>query len=388
VNDVEAAIAAASGRNVSMAGGSKVGEVKVMADRLTALGRAICETDGSAADEARLVAENLVMANLQGHDSHGIGMLPRYIENARSGACVRNTHAEIVLDNGPMITVDGRKGYGQVVAREAMQMGIERARTHGVCIVALRNCHHLGRIGAWGEQCAEAGLVSMHYVNVHGHKSLVAPFGGAEPRFSTNPYCCTIPRKGREPIVLDFATSQVAVGKVRVSYNKREQMEPGYLIDSEGNPTTDPGVMWGNGPFGAILPFGQHKGGGLALICDLLAGALTGGLAHSPKTIKPDGRGIINNMLSVLIEPARLGGRDVWQQDTDDFIAWVKSSRPQPGVAEVLVAGEPERACRADRLANGVPVDQTTWQQLVDTARLVGLSDADVTAISGVAARA
>jgi uncharacterized oxidoreductase len=146
--------------------------------------------------------------------------------------------------------------------------------------------------------------------------------------------------------------------------------------------------MWGNGPFGAILPFGQHKGGGLAVICDLLAGALTGGLAHSPKTIKPDGHDIINNMLSVLIEPARLGGRDVWQQDTDDFIAWVKSSRPQPGVAEVLVAGEPERARRADRLANGVPVDQTTWQQLVDTARLVGLSDADVTAISGVAARA
>jgi uncharacterized oxidoreductase len=363
----------------------KVGEVRVKADRLTALCRAICETDGSSAEEARLVAENLVMANLQGHDSHGIGMLPRYIDNARVGSCLRNEHAAIVLDNGALITVDGRKGYGQVVAREAMAMGIERAKAHGVCIVALRNCHHIGRIGAWGEQCAEAGLVSMHYVNVHGHKSLVAPFGGAEARFTTNPYCCTIPRPGREPIVLDFATSQVAMGKVRVAYNKREEMEPGLLIDHDGRPTTDPGVMWGNGPFGAILPFGLHKGGGLAVICDLLAGALTGGLTHSPKTIHEHGTDIINNMLSVIIDADKLGGREIWQQDTDEFIAWVKSSRPQEGVAEVLVPGEPERARRTERLAEGVPVDETTWQQLVDTARLVGLSSADIAKLSGIA---
>ena len=363
----------------------KVGEVRVPADRLTALCRTICETEGSAALEAKLVAENLVTANLQGHDSHGVGMLPRYIENARSGACRRNEHAAIVLDNGALITVDGRKGYGQVVAREAMEMGIARAREHGVCVVALRNCHHIGRIGAWGEQCAEAGLVSMHYVNVHGHSSLVAPFGGAEGRFVTNPYCCTIPRAGKEPLVLDFATSQVAAGKVRVSFNKREQMAPGLLIDHEGNPTTDPGIMFGNGPKGAILPFGLHKGGGLAIVCDILSGALTGGLTHSPKTIKPDGHDIINNMLSVIIDPLRLGGASIWQQDTEDFIAWVKSARPQPGVDEVLVPGEPERARRADRLAKGVPVDETTWQQLVDTAALVGLSKADVTSLSGIA---
>jgi uncharacterized oxidoreductase len=170
-----------------------------------------------------------------------------------------------------------------------------------------------------------------------------------------------------------------------VAYNKREEMEPGLLIDHDGRPTSDPGVMWGNGPFGAILPFGLHKGGGLAVICDLLAGALTGGLTHSPKTIHEHGTDIINNMLSVIIDADKLGGREIWQQDTDEFIAWVKSSRPQDGVAEVLVPGEPERARRADRLAKGVPVDETTWQQLVDTARLVGLPTGDIAKLSGIA---
>lgn len=360
----------------------KVGEVRVKADRLTSYIRAICEKDGSEPGEARIVAENLVLANLYGHDSHGVGMVPRYIENARAGNCKRNWHARVVVDNGAVITVDGGKGYGQVVAGEAMDFGIERARQFGVCVVGLRNCHHIGRIGAWGERCADAGMVSMHYVNVHGHKPLVAPFGGAEARFSTNPYCCTIPGENGEHIVLDFATSQVAMGKVRVAYNKREAMEPGLLIDHEGNHTTDPGVMWGNGPFGAILPFGLHKGGGLAVICDILSGALTGGMTATPETTKGPPGDIVNNMLSVIIDPSKLGGDSIWRKDSQDFVAWVKSARPQPGVEQVLTPGEPERARRADRLAQGVPVDETTWGQLRDTARLVGLVDADIPSVT------
>ena len=259
-----------------MAGGQgAVGEVRVMPDRLHAFTMAICRADGSSDQEARLVADHLVLANLFGHDSHGVGMMPHYIQNTGNGACVRNHHAKISRDNGAVIVVDGGAGYGQVVAKEAMDIGIERAKKHGVCVVGLKNAHHIGRIGHWGEQCARAGMVSTHWVNVHGHKSLVAPFGGAEPRFTTNPYCTAVPRKGKEPIVLDFATSQVAAGKVRVAHNKKTPMDPGLLIDSEGNATADPGVLY-NAPYGAILPFGLHKGGGLAVICDILAGALTG----------------------------------------------------------------------------------------------------------------
>jgi uncharacterized oxidoreductase len=359
------------------AGKSSVGEVKIAPDRLHAFAMAICRADGSSDEEARLVADHLVLANLFGHDSHGVGMIPHYIQNTGVGACVRNHHAKISRDNGAVIVIDGGAGYGQVIAKEAMDIGIDRAKKHGVCVVGLTNAHHIGRIGHWGEQCARAGMVSTHWVNVHGHKSMVAPFGGAEPRFTTNPYCTAVPRKGKEPVVLDFATSQVAAGKVRVAYNKKVQMEEGLLIDAAGNASTDPGVLY-EPPFGAILPFGMHKGGGLAVICDLLAGALTGGRTHSPRTIKKQGHDIINNMLSIIIDPDSMGGTEVFEEEVETFVTWVKSAKPQPGVAEVLTPGEPERARRIDREKNGVPIDGTTWQQLVDTARKVRLNDTDI----------
>lgn len=366
-----------------MAGGKgSVGEVRVMPDPLHAFTMAICKADGSTEQEARLVADHLVLANLFGHDSHGVGMMPHYIQNTITGACIRNHHAKIARDNGAVIVVDGGAGYGQVVAKEAMDIGIERAKKHGVCVVGLKNAHHIGRIGHWGEQCARAGMVSTHWVNVHGHKSLVAPFGGAEPRFTTNPYCTAVPRKGKEPIVLDFATSQVAAGKVRVANNKRTPMEPGLLIDSAGNATTDPGVLY-NAPYGAILPFGLHKGGGLAVICDILAGALTGGRTHSPRTIKKDSTDIINNMLSIIIDPESMGGNAMFEDEVETFITWVKSARPQPGVSEVLAPGEPERMRRADRQKNGIPIDTTTWQQLLETAQKVRLNDTLIPKVGG-----
>ena len=138
-------------------------------------------------EEAKLVADHLVLANLYGHDSHGVGMMPAYIQNTTTGRCIRNHHAKIIKDNGAVVVIDGGVGYGQVVAKETMDIGIERARKHGVCVIGLTNAHHIGRIGHWAEQCARAGMVSTHWVNVHGHKSLVAPFGGAEPRYLDQP---------------------------------------------------------------------------------------------------------------------------------------------------------------------------------------------------------
>jgi uncharacterized oxidoreductase len=292
----------------------------------------------------------------------------------RDGKLVLVFHA---ADSGSINVSAGKMDLERLILIIAKR----EAEKHGVAVVGLKNSHHIGRVGHWAEQCARAGLVSTHWVNVHGHKSLVAPFGGAEPRFTTNPYCTAVPRKGKEPIVLDFATSQVAAGKVRVANNKKVQMEEGLLIDSAGKPTTDPGVLY-NPPYGAILPFGLHKGGGLAVICDLLAGALTGGRTHSPRTIKT-GTDIINNMLSVIIDPTSMGGTEFFEDEVETFITWVKSARPQPGVAEVLSPGEPERARRIDREKNGVPIDTTTWQQLLDIARKVRLNDTDIPSMAG-----
>src|SRR5260370_18460374 len=206
--------------------------------------------------------------------------------------------------------------------------------------------------------------------------------GAPEPRSTPNPFCTGVPRKGKEPIVLEFATRQVGAGKVRVANNKKVQMEEGLLIDAAGQPTTDGGVVC-NPPDGAILAFGLHKGGGLAVICELLAGALTGGRTHSPRTIKKNGTDIINNMLSIIIDPASMGGTESFEDEVETFITWVKSAKPQAGVPEVLAPGEPERARRVDREKNGVPIDTTTWQQLLDIARKGRLNHTHIPTMAG-----
>src|SRR5947208_15001219 len=134
------------------AGHSSVGEAKVKPDSLHAFAMGICRADGSSEEEARLVADHLVLANLYGHDSHGVGMMPAYIQNTTTGRCIRNHHAKIIKDNGAVVVIDGGVDYGQVVAKETMDIGIERAGKHGVCVIGLTNAHHIGRIGHWAEQ--------------------------------------------------------------------------------------------------------------------------------------------------------------------------------------------------------------------------------------------
>src|SRR3954465_9361699 len=157
-------------------------EVVIAPDALTAVVASIVRAGGSEEGEAKLVADNLVAANLAGHDSHGVGMLPRYIEVLKEGDLKVNAHPEILLDTGPLLRVDGLTGYGQVIGKESMDLAIDRAKKHGVCLVSIVNSHHLGRIGHWAEQCLGAGLVSIHFVNVLP-RPIVAPFAGKLSRF-------------------------------------------------------------------------------------------------------------------------------------------------------------------------------------------------------------
>ena len=333
---------------------------------------------GSTAQEAETVAANLVMANLSGHDSHGVGMLPRYVDAVLEGGLTPNNGVRVVLDIGTMLTLDGQRGYGQIVGEQAMAMAITRAKTHGSCIMTLANSHHLGRIGHFAEMAVAQGLVSLNFVNVLS-RPVVAPFGGADGRFGTNPCCIGIPLKGGDPFVLDFATSRVAQGKMRVAYNKGLQVEPGTLIDERGHPTTDPGVVvvpQSNGLFGALLAFGEHKGYGMAVACELLGGALTGsGTWHKPTD--PKVRAVVNGMLSVVIDPAKLGTEAVFQQEARAFIDWLHAGPAAPGFDAVQIAGEPERAYRAQREVAGITVDAQTWKEIVAAGRKVGVSLAD-----------
>ncbi len=353
---------------------------RINADRLRAAVRYLVSGFGSQEREVELVTENLVQANLTGHDSHGVGMLPRYAEAFLEGGLKANAHIATKMDSGAMLSLDGQAGFGQVIGHEAMELGISRAKEHGSCVMALGNSHHLCRIGAWAEMAVAQNLISIHFVNAYS-RPIVAPFGGGDARFGTNPFSVGIPVAGKEPILLDFATSVIAQGKTRVAHNKREQLPPGMLIDDKGHPTTDP-IYGVKPPYGALCTFGGHKGFGLALVCELLGGALAGGLTTSTPA---DGKKrILNGMLTIIIDPAKLSDMSLFGGEMNAFIDWVKASPPAPGVDHVRVAGEPEREYRAERLANGVPVDENTWQDMLTAAQKLGVDAAEVRRLAGI----
>jgi uncharacterized oxidoreductase len=345
---------------------------------LTRAIEAIVAAGGSSPEEARLVAENLVLANLLGHDSHGIGMIPRYIDALLEGGLVVNQKVRVTTEAGSLMALDGGRGYGQSIGRQAMQMAIERARRHGSCILSLGNSHHLGRIGHWAEMAVAEGFVSLHFVNVLSH-ARVAPYAGRDARFGTNPCCIAIPLPGEPPFVLDYATSAVAQGKLRVAHNKGEKVPLGLLIDTEGNATQDPRYAVVP-PFGAMQPFGGYKGSGMAIACELLGGALTGGGTwHHPES---DQQRVLNGMLAIVLDPQRLGTAEAFQREAREFLAWLRKSRPAPGFDKVRIAGEPEREKLAQRSRDGIAVDATTWKEIEAAGAKVKLPPERVNALA------
>jgi uncharacterized oxidoreductase len=343
----------------------------ISADTLRAQVARILEKAGSLPAEAAQVADNLVMANLSGHDSHGVGMVPRYVDAVLEGGLKPNTGIKLSLDGGAMLSIDAQQGYGQITGVQAMELAMARARQHGSCIMALSRSHHLGRIGHFAEMAVAQGLVSLHFVNVIS-RPVVAPFGGGDGRFGTNPCCIGIPMGEQPPFVLDFATSRVAQGKMRVAYNKGEQVPEGYLIDEHGRPTTDPGVVvrpLSQGLLGALMTFGEYKGYGMAVACELLGGALTGGGTWHQEA--DDRRAVLNSMLTILINPAALGSQQALAQEAQAFADWLRASPPAPGSPGVQLAGEPERTARARRAREGIWLDQATWDEIQAAERKV-----------------
>ena len=350
--------------------------------RLRRVVRTLLERAGSEPTEAAQVADHLVDANLRGHDSHGIGMIPHYVHNITNETMHPNTGLCVVRDNDAVMLFDGGLGYGQRVGAEMMERLIERSREFGAVVASLRNVHHLGRIGAYAEMAVRAGLVSIHFVNVTGHPPLVAPYRGGQARFGTNPICIGVPGTSKhEPFLLDMATSVIALGKVRVALNKGERIAPGTLVDARGQPTTDPKVMFPDDEAerGALLPLALHKGYGLIFAAELLAGVVGGGGTSNPATAHLDT--IRNNMLSVVIDPASLVEREWMERELDTIVDYVTSSPPaNPGVP-VLVAGDPERMTMQKRLEKGIPVDPVTWGSILEAGELVGLPRSEATAL-------
>jgi len=350
--------------------------MNISAEQLTTLATKILFHAGGNADFAHNVATRLVNANVTGHDSHGVGMIPAYVDGIRAGQLNPDATAQLVQDKGPFLLVDGQQGFGHVIAEQAMEMAIARAKTSHFAVLSLRNSFHLGRLGDWGAMAAEAGFICILYANVLSERPLVAPFGGSDARFVTNPYCTAIPATGKNPMfLLDMATSTIAMGKARVAHLKGVPVPDGAIIDAKGNPTTDPSVMFDD-PVGALATFGMHKGFGLALLSDILGGSFSGGGAYLPEREVPSR--IINNMMAILIDPNVFGTASAFGLDMDKYTDWVKASPPAPGVDAVQFPGDPERKSATERLANGIPVDDGTWGELIAAAKDAGVPQAEI----------
>ena len=344
----------------------------VSAPKLAKLVAAIMRGIGCNADEAQAVATRLVDANCVGHESHGVIRVAKYLDWVRDGTLRPNTAPTLVVDTATLAIVDGNRGFGQVIGEYATRLGIAKAATTGIAMIGLRNCGHLGRVGEWAEMAAGEGQVSLHFLNTSGAQR-VAPFGGSDRRLSTNPISIGVPIEDGDPVILDVTTSTVAEGKLMVALNKGEQVPDGWIIDRDGLPTTDPKAFYDGG---ALLTIGAHKGSGLSIVTDLLAGALTTGRSSDPTDIV-----LRNNMLSIYIAPAVYAPEGAVAREAARFVAWVKASPMRKQGEPVQAPGDVERRLRAERARSGVPIDDKTWSDLLDAAKSVGIDAARAAAI-------
>ncbi len=342
-------------------------------DKLRDFIQQLFERVGSESKEAERIAFYLVQANLTGHDSHGVIRAPYYIDYVKNDQTRTNQSLSVIFQTDSMAIVDGNFGFGQVIGEQAMQLGIDMAKKHGIATVSLRNSAHLGRIGDWPTMVADAGMASFHFVNTSGYGLLVAPFGGIDRRLSANPIAAGVPVEGKKPIILDISTCAIAEGKLKVALNKGVEVEPGCIMDNAGKAITDPAQFYTDPP-GVLLPFGGHKGYGLSVIAEMFAGALTGNSCSNPAN---DQR-LLNGMYSLIIDCDRLPEELGFAAEVQRFIDFVKSARKAPGFDEILMPGEIEEKNRKDREANGIEIDDTTWQTLCDSAKDLGVDEAVV----------
>jgi uncharacterized oxidoreductase len=330
----------------------------------------LLQAGGCSAADAKLVAASLVDANLKGYDSHGVMRVPYYVQAIKDGEVAPGAELSI-LDEGPSrVVADGNWGLGQVQAMRLIERLIAKARSGGLGLGTMTHSGHIGRLGEYCEKTAAQGLVSMLMVNSHGGAVRVAPPGGKAPRLSTNPLAIGVPN-GEAPLVLDFSTSATAEGKVRVKKIAGQPCPEGWLIDNEGRPTTDPNTLYGNPP-GAILPMGgaqAYKGFGLGLMIEILTGALSGG--NCAKTVPSPKKG--NCVFILLIDPARFGGMDCFQSEVTQLVDYVRSCPRVEGVSEIVLPGDPERRLAAQRMRDGIYLDDENWKALVKLSEQFGI---------------
>jgi uncharacterized oxidoreductase len=326
---------------------------------------------GLKADKAQTIANLLIESNLAGHDSHGVLRLPQYVLSIQSKTIDPDVEIEIVSETPSSAIIDGHSGLGQFIATQAMEVAIAKAREHTISTVNVYNCNHIGRLADYVKMAAEAKMVGMLFLNGHGGDHGVAPWGGTDRRLSTNPFACALPTGKDSPMIIDLTTSIVAGGKIRAYRSRGEPLPEGWILDADGNPSTDPNAYLED-PQGPLLPFGDiagHKGYGLSLMTDILAGAMCE--AGCSRSSSP---GAGNAFFIIVIDIEKFIALADFEAHVAQMIDFVKASPTAPGFDEISIPGERSARTRQQRLAEGIPLDDTTWERLVETAQSVRVS--------------
>jgi uncharacterized oxidoreductase len=332
-------------------------------ETLRRITQAVLEAVGTPPAAAQAVCESLVEANLMGHDSHGVLRLPQYIDLVRHGAVLPQATPQIIARQGATVQVDGALGWGQPAARFAAQTAIALAAEYGVGVVTIVNCNHIGRVGEYVAMIARAGMVGIAFCNAG---PAVAPYGGYQRIMGTNPFAWAAPcGPDGPPFVLDFATSGVAEGKLRVARSKGALIPAGLVVDAAGQPATDPAAFYAGG---ALQTFGLHKGSGMSVMIELLAR----GLCNVDQARTPNIG--LNGPLVMALNIPFLAPAEQFQSAAERLRAQVAGSAPLAGFDEVLLPGDPERRARQQRLEHGIPLPQTIWDGIVALAREFGVA--------------
>jgi uncharacterized oxidoreductase len=321
---------------------------------------------GAPDDIAKLVATSLVGSDLVGHDSHGSVRVRQYLDAIRRGDLNPAARPVIVHEQGAAVTVDAQRGFGQVAAHFTINEGIRRAKTHGVAAAGLIHSGHVGRLGEWVELAAEHKTLALAFCNGGGPTGAVAPFGGAERILGTNPLAAALPVGNDAPILLDFATSAVAEGKVRVARNRGKSIPEGWILNKAGLPSTNPADLYEGG---MLLPAATHKGYALSILVEFMAGLLTGGGTPVLPGYTPG-----NGVLFIVLDIAAFRPAAEYDIDSQAVAQRVKATKPAPGFDRVLLPGEPEQRMAATRSAEGIQIDDATWQLLTEDAAALNVA--------------
>ena len=339
----------------------------VAPEDLRALGAGLLESAGVPSADAALLADSLVTAELWGHSSHGMLRLPWYLARLHSGAMEPVTRPTVVTDTGPLVVLDGRHGIGQVLAARAVELGVERARAHGVAAVAVRDSNHFGTAAYFTRRAAEAGCVALLATNA---SPAMAPWGGREKAVGTNPWSIAAPTGSFGTVVMDIANTAVARGKIYLAKEKGVPIPEGWAADATGVPTTDAG----DAVDGLILPMAGHKGYAMSFMFDVLAGVLTGSSfgAGVAGPYDPRRRSGCGHFLMV-VDVETVLGTDAFAARMDALVAQTKAVPTAPGVPEIFVPGEIEQR-NAARHAAGIPLPHKTWDDLSALAAEAGVA--------------